>query len=53
MVSELTIGAGLALLAWLGLQTAVFHGKYVVDKIAAGKYSKGPFSRSEDGHSHE
>lgn len=48
MVSELTVGAGLAILAWLGLQVTVFHGKYVIDKIAAGEYSKGPFSHARD-----
>ncbi|WP_157837709.1 hypothetical protein [Haloferax sp. ATB1] len=49
MVSTLTIGAILTLLAWVGLQAAVVHGKYVVDKIAAGEYRKGPFSETTDG----
>lgn len=45
MVSTLTVGALLALLAWIGLQIAVIHGKYVVDKIASGEYEKGPFDK--------
>lgn len=51
MVSTLTIGAVLTLLAWVGLQVAVSHGKYVVDKIAAGEYNKGPFDNREGGDS--
>ncbi|WP_254545311.1 hypothetical protein [Halomarina pelagica] len=53
MVSTLTIGAVLTLLAWVGLQVAVIHGKYVVDKIAAGDYEKGPFDRRDEGGSRE
>jgi len=45
MVSTLTSGAILTLLAWLGLQLAVIHGKYVVDNIAAGEYNKGPLNQ--------
>lgn len=51
MVSTLTIGAILTLLAWLGLQAAVIHGKYVVDKIAVGEYDKGPFKGQDNGDS--
>lgn len=46
MVSSLMMGAILTLLAWLGLQLAVIHGKYVTDKIAAGEYHKGPLRES-------
>jgi len=53
MVSTVVLGAVLALLAWIGLQVAVIHGKYVVDKIAAGEYQKGPFSDTMDGGSNE
>lgn len=53
MVSTLTIGAILTLLAWVGLQVAVIHGKYVVDSIAAGEYQKGPFSEATGGGSDE
>lgn len=53
MVSTLTIGAILTFLAWIGLQIAVVHGKYVVDKIAENQYRKGPFDRPQDGDSHE
>lgn len=53
MVSTLIIGAVLTLLAWIGLQIAVIHGKYVVDKIAAGEYQKGPFSDATNGGSNE
>jgi len=53
MVSTLTIGAVLTLLAWTGLQVTVIHGKYVVDKIAAGEYQKGPFSDATDSGSDE
>ncbi|MHC3381454.1 hypothetical protein [Haloarcula sp. H-GB5] len=53
MVSTLTIGAILTLFAWVGLQVAVIHGKYVVDSIAAGEYQKGPFSDARDGDSDE
>lgn len=52
MVSTLITGAILTFLAWIGLLIAVLHGKYVVDKIAAGEYEKGPFS-STDGGSRE
>lgn len=51
MVSALIIGAILTLLAWIGLQITVIHGKYVVDKIADGKYDKGPFSNGDGGDS--
>lgn len=53
MVSTLMLGAVLTLLAWIGLQVAVVHGKYVVDKIADDEYRKGPFNRSSDGDPHE
>lgn len=53
MVSTLTIGAILTLLAWIGLQVAVVHGKYVVDKIADDEYRKGPFDRPQDGDPRE
>lgn len=53
MVSLLEIGAVLTLLAWIGLQGAVIHGKYVVDKIAGGEYRKGPFDQPQNGSSHE
>lgn len=53
MVSTLAIGAILTLLAWIGLQIAVLHGKYVVDKIASGEYKKGPFNTRENGDSYE
>lgn len=53
MVSTLIIGVVLTFLAWVGLQVAVIHGKYVVDKIAAGGYQKGPFSNATDSDSHE
>ncbi len=53
MVSTLTIGAILTLLAWIWLQITVVHGKYVVDKIADNDYRKGPFDRPRDGDSHE
>ena len=53
MVSTLTIGVILTLLAWIGLQVAVVHGKYVVDTIADGEYQKGPFKGRQDGDSHE
>lgn len=53
MVSTLTIGAILTLLAWIGLQVSVLHGKYVVDKIADDEYRKGPFAKPDDGESHE
>lgn len=46
MAVSLIVGAGLTLLAWLGLQIAVIHGKYVTDSIAAGEYHKGPFRES-------
>lgn len=49
MVSTLTIGAILTLLAWIGLQVAVIHGKYVVDKIATEEYEKGPFNQRSGG----
>lgn len=42
MVSMLPIGAVLTASAWLDLQITVFHGKYVTEKITAGKYNKGP-----------
>lgn len=32
MASSLTVGTILTLLAWLGLQIAVIHGKYVVER---------------------
>lgn len=48
MVSSLTVGIVLTLLAWVGLQAAVLHGKYVTEKIAAGEYNKGPMKREED-----
>lgn len=48
MASSLAVGAILTLLAWLGLQIAVVHGKYVTDKIAVGEYHKGPFRESGD-----
>lgn len=51
MVSTLAIGAVLALLAWIGLQVAVVHGKYVVDKIAVGEYNKGPFEERDGDNS--
>lgn len=51
MVSTLTIGAILTLLAWIGLQVAVVHGKYVVDNIAAGEYDKGPLEGRNEGES--
>ncbi|QRV14945.1 hypothetical protein [Haloterrigena salifodinae] len=47
MVSTLVLGAVLTLLAWVWLQLAVLHGKYVVDKIAAGEYRKGPLDRPD------
>lgn len=53
MVSTLTIGAILTLLAWIGLQVAVVHGRYVVDTIADEEYRKGPFDRPQEGDSHE
>ncbi|WP_167879920.1 hypothetical protein [Halorhabdus rudnickae] len=53
MVSVLTIGAVLTLLAWIGLQGTVVHGKYVVDKIADGEYDKGPFTKENSGDSRE
>lgn len=53
MVSSLEVGAILTLLAWIGLQGAVIHGKYVVDKIAVGEYRKGPFDKPQDGDPHE
>ncbi|WP_161611444.1 hypothetical protein ACH9L7_19700 (plasmid) [Haloferax sp. S1W] len=53
MVSTLILGAILTLLAWVGLQAAVIHGKYVVDKIDSGEYQKGPFSDAMDGGSNE
>lgn len=53
MVSTLTIGAILTLLAWIGLQAAVIHGKYVVDTIADGEYDKGPFKHHTSGGSDE
>ena len=48
MVSTLTLGIVLTLLAWLGLQAAVLHGKYVTEQIAAGEYNKGPLKDEED-----
>ncbi|WP_187292645.1 hypothetical protein [Salinarchaeum sp. Harcht-Bsk1] len=51
MVSTLTIGAILTLLAWVWLQVAVIHGKYVVDKIAEGEYNKGPLQGRDGGDS--
>jgi len=51
MVSTLTIGAVLTLIAWVGLQATVVHGRYVVDKIAAGEYDKGPLERGDTGDS--
>lgn len=53
MISTLTIGVVLTILAWIGLQVAVVHGKYVVDKIADGTYRKGPFDRLQDGDPRE
>ncbi|MFW5919578.1 MAG: hypothetical protein ACOC0F_01225 [archaeon] len=47
MVSTLTVGVILTALAWIGLQVAVLHGKYVVDRIAEGEYTKGPLDRPE------
>ncbi|WP_227379865.1 hypothetical protein [Haladaptatus halobius] len=52
MVSTLIAGVILTVLAWLGLQIAVVHGKYVTDKIAEGRYHKGPF-RNRDGETNE
>ncbi|MFB9807580.1 hypothetical protein ACFFQF_21220 [Haladaptatus pallidirubidus] len=46
MDSTLLVGAALTIVAWLGLQIAVFHGKYVTEKIAAGEYNKAPFRKS-------
>lgn len=43
MASSVTTGAILTLLAWVGLQITVVHGKYVIDRIDAGEYRKGPF----------
>lgn len=43
----LTLGAILALVAWLFLQLTVVHGKYVTEKIATGEYDKGPFKEAE------
>lgn len=45
MVSSIILGAILTLLAWIGLQIAVVHGKYVVDAIPEGEYRKGPFDK--------
>lgn len=45
MVSTLTVGIVLTLVAWLGLQAAVLHGKYVTEKIAAGEYNTRPMKR--------
>ncbi len=42
MVTELQLGVVFTGLAWLGLLVATVHGKYVVEKIAAGEYDKGP-----------
>ncbi|MFC7156235.1 hypothetical protein ACFQPA_12360 [Halomarina halobia] len=53
MVTTLVIGAILTLLAWIGLLVAVIHGKYVVDRIDAGEYEKGPLDRSNGGESRE
>ena len=44
MVSKLEIGVALTILAWVGLQAAVVHGRHVVEEIDAGKYDKGPFA---------
>lgn len=46
MVSMLTVGVILTLLAWLFLQLVVIHGKYVTEQIAADEYRKGPFRKS-------
>lgn len=51
MVSFLVVGGVLTLLAWIGLQITVVHGKYVVDRIADGEYEKGPFEDRKGGDS--
>lgn len=53
MVSDLQFGTALTIIAWLGLQAAVFHGKHVTERIARGDYTKGPLANREEDASDE
>ncbi|WP_435158331.1 hypothetical protein [Haladaptatus sp. DFWS20] len=49
----LELGILLTVLAWGGLLVVVLHGRYVVERIAAGTYQNAPADEAEKSEQYE